>query len=97
MVVSYYHVFAWLYGLCGAFVDLAMVNSSWTRGHIGALWKLQPTIHTVFPPCDTKSLQVHHTPPPPSIPPHHQSPPSLIPILPTLITRCRRPSSDDAI
>lgn len=51
-------MFAWCYGLCGAFVDLPMVNSTWTRNHIKALWKLQPVIHTVFPPCDTRSLQV---------------------------------------
>ena len=55
----YYHLFAGLYGLCGAFVALAMVNSSWTRGHIQALWRFfAPAVHTVFPPCDIASFKV---------------------------------------
>ena len=36
-----------------------MVNSSWTAGHIAQLWwRWQPPT-IVYPPCDTKSLQVN--------------------------------------
>ncbi|KAJ1434008.1 hypothetical protein B484DRAFT_478245 [Ochromonadaceae sp. CCMP2298] len=34
----YYRLFSRLYGVVGACVDLAMVNSSWTGGHIRQLW-----------------------------------------------------------
>ena len=56
---SYYYGFALLYGACGCFVSLVMVNSSWTKGHIQTLWRLVgPKIWTVFPPCDCSSFQV---------------------------------------
>ena len=39
-------------------MQVAMVNSSWTAGHIAQLWwRWQPPT-IVYPPCDTKSLQV---------------------------------------
>ena len=34
----YYRAFAVLYGVMGAAAEVVMVNSSWTRGHIAALW-----------------------------------------------------------
>ena len=52
----YYHGFAVLYGLCGWFVSLVMVNSSWTAAHIRALWP-RKEVWTVFPPCDIAGLQ----------------------------------------
>jgi len=33
-----------------------MVNSSWTRGHIDALWRKQGSTKIVFPPCDTAAF-----------------------------------------
>ncbi|KAM3576192.1 hypothetical protein VYU27_001900 [Nannochloropsis oceanica] len=54
----YYHAFACLYGLCGFFVSLIIVNSSWTQAHIRSLWWLgRPRVWTVFPPCDTSALK----------------------------------------
>eukprot|EP00741_Cyanophora_paradoxa_P003780 tig00000093_g3674.t1 len=52
----YYRAFAAAYGLCGAFGDLVLVNSSWTRGHIDALWRRPGRTHVVFPPCNTRAL-----------------------------------------
>jgi len=53
----YYRCFAFLYGIMGAFAEMVMVNSSWTRGHIDSLWKIpKQRICTVFPPCDTAVL-----------------------------------------
>lgn len=54
---SYYHTFALLYSMCGFFVSLVMVNSSWTQAHIRSIWR-RPRIWTVFPPCDTSALKV---------------------------------------
>jgi len=53
----YYQVFAVLYGFAGRFAEVVMTNSSWTRGHIEALWRIPKRTSTVFPPCDTKALQ----------------------------------------
>eukprot|EP00891_Asterochloris_glomerata_P007701 jgi/Astpho2/7701/Aster-02580 len=53
----YYYIVAALYGAAGGFSQVAMVNSSWTAGHIAQLWwRWQPPT-IVYPPCDTKSLQ----------------------------------------
>jgi alpha-1,2-mannosyltransferase len=54
----YYKLFALAYGFAGRSADLVFVNSTWTRGHIDDLWHL-PTgrIQTVYPPCDTTTLQ----------------------------------------
>lgn len=53
----YYHAFAFLYGMVGGFASNVMVNSSWTKGHIAALWK-RSSPAVVFPPCDTSELEV---------------------------------------
>ena len=60
--VLYYRAFAVAYGLAGACVGVAMVNSSWTLGHVSELWfgwgrgggARAPA--RVFPPCNTASL-----------------------------------------
>jgi len=52
----YYRLFAMLYGLAGSFAEVVLVNSSWTRNHIVALWKVPERTLTVFPPCDTAAL-----------------------------------------
>lgn len=55
--LAYYQAFALFYGLVGSLASVVMVNSSWTRRHIDALWKLSsPAV--VFPPCDTSELEV---------------------------------------
>lgn len=55
----YYRLFALLYGWLGAFPMLVMVNSTWTQGHICAMWwrwrAQRPRI--VYPPCDVGELQ----------------------------------------
>ncbi|CAN0465381.1 unnamed protein product, partial [Laminaria digitata] len=53
----YYHAFAFLYGVAGGFASNVMVNSSWTKRHIAALWK-RSSPAVVFPPCDTSELEV---------------------------------------
>ncbi|GAA5801088.1 hypothetical protein HPULCUR_006530 [Helicostylum pulchrum] len=52
----YYRIFAKVYGFCGSFADIVMVNSSWTKGHIDELWHTKSEI--VYPPCDTERLNV---------------------------------------
>lgn len=52
MKVSYYNLFAKLYSLVGRQCDRVMVNSSWTAGHIGALWWVKHRMWLVYPPCD---------------------------------------------
>lgn len=54
----YYKFFAFLYGLVGRFSSLVLVNSSWTLGHINAIWNIPTRSHILFPPCDTSSLRV---------------------------------------
>eukprot|EP00210_Caulerpa_lentillifera_P001520 g1458.t1 len=53
----YYEMFSVLYGFCGLFAKVVMVNSSWTREHIWRLWwrRMPPTV--VYPPVDTDALQ----------------------------------------
>jgi len=48
----YYRAFAKIYGYCGNFADIVMVNSTWTKGHIESLWNRDADI--VYPPCDTE-------------------------------------------
>ncbi|KAI7840213.1 hypothetical protein COHA_005995 [Chlorella ohadii] len=55
--LAYYHAFALLYGLVGAFAQAVMVNSSWTRRHIAELWWRWHKPVRVYPPCDTQALQ----------------------------------------
>jgi alpha-1,2-mannosyltransferase len=51
--VAYYRVLLWIYGLCGSLIDVAMANSSWTKGHLEQIWPATP-IHLVYPPCDVE-------------------------------------------
>ena len=53
--VFYYRLFAWLYGMAGRRNCVVMVNSSWTYGHIKALWRPK-MLSIVYPPCDTKTF-----------------------------------------
>jgi alpha-1,2-mannosyltransferase len=54
--LSYYQLFAKLYGFMGRFATVVMVNSSWTAGHIQEIWKIPNRTFIVYPPCDTSSL-----------------------------------------
>lgn len=55
--LHYYRLFARLYARAGRSAHLVFVNSSWTRAHIEEIWNIPERVHTVFPPCDTASLQ----------------------------------------
>ncbi|CAN0144663.1 unnamed protein product, partial [Hapterophycus canaliculatus] len=55
--VLYYRAFAFVYGIAGFFAARVMVNSSWTRGHIAALWRRSHPPTVVYPPCDTSELE----------------------------------------
>ncbi|CAO3644152.1 unnamed protein product [Mucor hiemalis] len=50
----YYNIFAKIYGFCGSFANVVMVNSTWTKGHIDTIWHTKAEI--VYPPCDTERL-----------------------------------------
>ncbi|KAI8092399.1 uncharacterized protein B0P05DRAFT_462425 [Gilbertella persicaria] len=50
----YYRLFARIYGFCGSFAQVVIVNSTWTKGHIDQLWHTKSEI--VYPPCDTERL-----------------------------------------
>ncbi|XP_062383910.1 GDP-Man:Man(3)GlcNAc(2)-PP-Dol alpha-1,2-mannosyltransferase [Sardina pilchardus] len=54
--VIYYCAFALLYGLAGSCSDVVMVNSTWTLGHILALWRAPNRTSVVYPPCDVQSF-----------------------------------------
>ena len=54
--VIYYHFFAFVYGIMGNRSDVVMVNSTWTFGHILALWRASDRTHIVYPPCDTSEF-----------------------------------------
>lgn len=51
---SYYRIFAKVYGFCGSFAEVVIVNSTWTKGHIDTIWHTKSEI--VYPPCDTERL-----------------------------------------
>lgn len=56
----YYHIFAFIYGFCGGFANVCMVNSSWTKSHIEDIWWMHggtESIALVYPPCDTEDLR----------------------------------------
>ena len=53
---SYYRLFAVLYGWMGRFVDVSMVNSTWTKDHIVKLWGRNLGTTVVYPPCNTAAL-----------------------------------------
>ncbi|KAG7164956.1 GDP-Man:Man(3)GlcNAc(2)-PP-Dol alpha-1,2-mannosyltransferase-like [Homarus americanus] len=55
--LGYYHLFALMYALVGRCAKLVMVNSSWTHGHITALWGQTHNTHIVYPPCDTEHFK----------------------------------------
>uniref|UniRef100_A0A3Q0R0K7 GDP-Man:Man(3)GlcNAc(2)-PP-Dol alpha-1,2-mannosyltransferase n=1 Tax=Amphilophus citrinellus TaxID=61819 RepID=A0A3Q0R0K7_AMPCI len=54
--VVYYCCFALLYGLAGSCSDVIMVNSTWTLGHILALWRAPSRTGVVYPPCDVRAF-----------------------------------------
>ncbi|MEQ2290361.1 asparagine-linked glycosylation protein [Ameca splendens] len=54
--VVYYCCFALLYGLAGSCSDVVMVNSTWTLGHILALWRAPSRTSIVYPPCDVRAF-----------------------------------------
>lgn len=54
--VLYYCAFALLYGLAGSCSDVIMVNSTWTLGHILALWRAPGRTSVVYPPCDVRAF-----------------------------------------
>lgn len=51
----YYKIFSMLYSLVGNRSDVVMVNSSWTHGHIKAIWNPR-RLSIVYPPCDTSAF-----------------------------------------
>jgi alpha-1,2-mannosyltransferase len=58
----YYRFFAFLFSRVGQWVDLIIVNSSWTRKHIQELWYFPDSsgrrkLETIFPPCNTTTLE----------------------------------------
>ena len=52
----YYCLFALLYGMAGSCCDVVMVNSSWTLGHVLALWRSPNRTSVVYPPCDVTAF-----------------------------------------
>ncbi|CAE8736524.1 unnamed protein product, partial [Polarella glacialis] len=52
----YYRAFAALYGFAGRFAEVVLVNSSWTRGHVDAIWRVPERTSISYPPCDTRAL-----------------------------------------
>jgi alpha-1,2-mannosyltransferase len=58
---QYWHLFARLYGWVGSHVDVVMCNSTWTKGHIAALWKSKSTPESfakvVYPPCPVEEME----------------------------------------
>ena len=58
---QYWYLFARLYGWVGSKIDLVMCNSSWTRGHISALWKVPCSVSSfaavVWPPCAVEEIE----------------------------------------
>uniref|UniRef100_A0A4W5NNT8 GDP-Man:Man(3)GlcNAc(2)-PP-Dol alpha-1,2-mannosyltransferase n=1 Tax=Hucho hucho TaxID=62062 RepID=A0A4W5NNT8_9TELE len=54
--VMYYCAFALIYCLAGSCSDVVKVNSTWTLGHILALWCVPSRTGVVYPPCDIRSF-----------------------------------------
>ncbi|CAJ0585154.1 unnamed protein product, partial [Mesorhabditis spiculigera] len=52
----YYYLFAAFYRFLGLFVDVIMVNGTWTKGHITSIWHRQD-VELVFPPVNTDKLR----------------------------------------
>lgn len=58
----YYQAFALLYRFLGQFPELVFTNSSWTQGHLRALfWPRQTRV--LYPPCDVKVFAARSKPP----------------------------------
>ena len=57
----YWQLFAKLYGWVGSQIDLVMCNSTWTRGHISALWKSKSSLSSfaavIYPPCAVEEIE----------------------------------------
>mmetsp|Transcript_22444 Transcript_22444/g.34720 ORF Transcript_22444/g.34720 Transcript_22444/m.34720 type:complete len:129 (+) Transcript_22444:548-934(+) len=51
----YYRILILFYKVCGMAADQVAANSSWTRGHMDALWGGK--IQTIYPPCDTSEFE----------------------------------------
>lgn len=61
---QYWHLFARLYSWVGGSADIVMTNSSWTQGHVRALWGPTRThagkpydVEVVFPPVAVEELE----------------------------------------
>lgn len=54
--LGYYKGVSFLYGLAGKTAEIVMVNSSWTRDHINAIWNCSERTHLLYPPCDVEKL-----------------------------------------
>ena len=54
--LAYYHVLVFLYRCAGRMSDCTVANGSWTAAHVRSLWGVE--VRTVFPPCDTRTLQL---------------------------------------
>jgi alpha-1,2-mannosyltransferase len=58
---QYWHLFARLYGWVGSHIDMVMCNSTWTKGHITALWKSKISSNSfakvVYPPCPVEEME----------------------------------------
>jgi alpha-1,2-mannosyltransferase len=61
----YWRLFARLYGWVGGHIDVVMCNSTWTHGHITALWKSKGQSDSfakiVYPPCPVEEMQAKIT------------------------------------
>ena len=56
MKLTYYRLFAKLYGFTGRRSDIVYTNSSWTNNHIKNLWNVSERTFVVYPPCDLKNF-----------------------------------------
>ncbi|MCP9258644.1 Synaptobrevin YKT6 [Dirofilaria immitis] len=52
----YYRIFATLYSFSGICSEVVMVNGTWTRNHIVALWDADDRTYLVYPPCNVDNL-----------------------------------------
>jgi alpha-1,2-mannosyltransferase len=61
--LSYYRLFASLYGMTGRCAESVMVNSTWTENHINNIWNIPLKTHRVYPPCEVTHLKdIQHVP-----------------------------------
>uniref|UniRef100_A0A1I7VCI3 GDP-Man:Man(3)GlcNAc(2)-PP-Dol alpha-1,2-mannosyltransferase n=1 Tax=Loa loa TaxID=7209 RepID=A0A1I7VCI3_LOALO len=52
----YYRIFAIFYSFSGICSKVVMVNGTWTRDHIVALWGIDDRTYLVYPPCNVDNL-----------------------------------------